>query len=71
MTDLKSYLKEQGVTQVAFADLVGTTSATISRLCSSDLKPSLDLAHRIEVATKGCVPTEVWLDDPACEQAAE
>lgn len=58
---LKAYLDQSGEKQVAFAERVSTTPATISRLCAGSLKPALDLAHRIEAATHGAVPTEVWL----------
>ncbi|OYW50744.1 MAG: hypothetical protein B7Y36_18860 [Novosphingobium sp. 28-62-57] len=65
MTDLQSYLKASGEKQSSFAIRVGTTPATISRLCNGSLRPALDLAHRIETATGGEVPTEVWLSDDA------
>lgn len=62
MNKLKSYLAENGEKLTAFAVRVGTTPSTISRLCSGVLKPSLDLAHSIEAATGGAVPTETWVD---------
>lgn len=68
MTLLKSYLDETGEKQSAFAERVQTTPATISRLCAGTLKPSLDLAHAIERATEGVVPTETWVDPPADAQ---
>lgn len=70
MNALKSYLDDTGEKQVAFASRVGTTSATISRLCAGTLKPSLDLAHAIERETEGRVPTETWVDAPAEQDAA-
>lgn len=59
--DLQTYLKDSGERQSAFAARVGTTPATVSRLCNGSLRPALDLAHRIETATEGQVPTEMWL----------
>lgn len=67
--DLQTYLKSSGQTQSEFAAKVGTTPATISRLCSKSLNPTLDLAHRIESATEGSVPTEMWLTDRTAESA--
>ena len=63
MMTLRSYLDEASETQSDFAAKVSTTPATISRLCAGTLKPALELAHRIEVATGGRVPTESWLTD--------
>lgn len=62
MISLKSYLDETSEKQVEFAERVGTTPATISRLCKRTLKPNLELAHRIESATGGRVPTETWVN---------
>ncbi|MCW1985569.1 UNVERIFIED_ORG: transcriptional regulator with XRE-family HTH domain [Sphingomonas sp. R1F5B] len=61
MTDLKTYLEETGEKQSDFAARVQTSNATISRLCSGALRPSLEMAHRIERATAGRVPTECWI----------
>ncbi len=58
--DLKTYLEETGEKQTDFAARVSTTVATISRIVGGTLRPSLDLAHRIERATNGRVPTEMW-----------
>lgn len=70
MTDLRSYLDATGEKQSDFAAKVKTTPATVSRLCAGTLKPALDLAHRIEVATEGEVPTETWLHQRPNPQAA-
>jgi transcriptional regulator with XRE-family HTH domain len=58
--DLKTYLAQAGETQTSFAERVGTTVATVSRIVSGALRPALDLAHRIERETGGQVPTETW-----------
>lgn len=72
MTELKAYLDRTGEKQTKFAERIGTTSATISRLCSGTLKPSLELAHQIERATDGQVPTETWVADAQdAEEASE
>ncbi|TCM40083.1 hypothetical protein EDF59_105323 [Novosphingobium sp. ST904] len=59
---LKAYLDATGEKQVDFAERVRTTPATVSRLCKRSLRPALDLAHRIETATNGRVPTETWVE---------
>ena len=70
--DLQTYLKDAGEKQSGFAVRVGTTPATVSRLCNGTLRPALDLAHRIEAATDGKVPTEIWLAaDTGTETATE
>jgi len=58
--DLKAYLDDTGEKQTDFAARVNTTVATISRIVGGSLRPSLDLAHRIERATDGKVRTELW-----------
>lgn len=58
--DLKAYLEETGEKQTTFAARVNTTVGTISRIVGGTLRPSLDLAHRIERATDGKVTTELW-----------
>lgn len=63
--DLKTYLEAEKVRQAEFAELVETTPATISRLAAGTMKPALELAHRIERATNGKVPTETWLQSQA------
>lgn len=70
MMTLKAYLEWTGEKQVLFADRVGTTPATISRLCGGTLKPALDLAHRIETATGGKVKTETWVVSQSVEVAS-
>lgn len=67
---LRSYLDDTGEKQAEFAARVRTTPATISRLCAGLLKPSLDLAHEIELATGGRVPTETWVSSIAPDKAA-
>lgn len=68
--DLKTYLKGTGESQTDFATRVGTTVPTVSRIVAGTLRPALDLAHRIEVATGGDVPTETWVRPREASQAA-
>lgn len=58
--ELKAYLAATQEKQSDFAARVNTTPATVSRIIAGTLRPALDLAHRIERATDGKVPTEAW-----------
>lgn len=57
---LPEYLKAKAETQEQFASSVGTTQANISKLCGKSPKISAMLAVRIEKATSGAVPVEIW-----------
>lgn len=57
---LKTYLDSTGEKPSAFARRTKTTAATISRILSEDMRPGIDLAHRIEVETGGAVPMSAW-----------
>ena len=60
MNQLSQYLTREGVTQSAFAERLGLTQATVSRLASGLLRPRLDTALAIERITAGAVPVESW-----------
>lgn len=62
MEHLKAYRQKQGILQAAFAEMLGTTQTTISKLESGKLTPNLILAHKIEVATGGAVPMSSWVE---------
>lgn len=61
MEALKAYRTEQGILQAAFAEMIGTTQATVSKLEGGKAVPNLCLAHKIELATKGAVPMSAWV----------
>ena len=60
MNPLARHLAATGMTQTAFAQTVGLTQATVSKLCAGKTGVSLDTAIRIERATGGAVPVEAW-----------
>lgn len=62
MTYFRKYLHDSGSRQSDFAEKLGVTQATISKLSSGDAKPSLELALSIEQATNGKVPMTSWVD---------
>lgn len=61
MEQLSQYLRKHRIRQMDFAEAVGVTQGVISRLVSGTVKPSLDLAVRIERATGGVVPVHAWV----------
>ncbi len=65
MNKLRDHLTQSRISQVTFADLIGVRQATVSRLCSGEQVPSLELAVRIERETKGAVPANSWVPEPA------
>lgn len=61
MEKLKKYLAETEIDQKAFAAMVKTDPATLSRIIRGSHPPKLALAVAIEKATKGKVRCEDWL----------
>lgn len=64
MTQLYTYLAERRLRQVDFAERLGVGQATVSRLVSGVMRPSLELAVLIERETGGVVPAVSWVADP-------
>lgn len=58
--ELKKFLFKFDVSQKDLAEVLGTSTATISQLCSGRAFPSLELAIDIDRATAGWVSTEDW-----------
>lgn len=65
MATLSEYLKAQQLTQADFAGRIGVTQGYIAKLCASRATPTLQTAHKIEIATSGAVPVATWLTDAA------
>jgi ribosome-binding protein aMBF1 (putative translation factor) len=63
MNMLSQHLADTGQSQSAFADEIGCDKSIVSRLTRYEMTPSLELAVKIERATHGKVPVEVWIDD--------
>lgn len=64
---IEAYIKENGLTQQQFADLVGVSQSTISRLRDSKLSTPIGLIQRIFEATKGDVKPEDFFPFRDCE----
>ncbi|MEM6557984.1 MAG: helix-turn-helix domain-containing protein [Pseudomonadota bacterium] len=58
---LGQWRKSKGYTQGAFAKLIGTSAAYISQIESGHRRPSIELAKRIEKATRGRVPAAILM----------
>lgn len=65
MENFASFLKQSGLRQSDFADALGVSQATISRLARGEMKPGLELAVAIARATGDAVPVESWVDPTA------
>ena len=65
MNKLATYIKGAGISQREFADRVGVDYSIVSRLARDGMRPSLELAVRIERETKGAVPANSWVPEPA------
>jgi transcriptional regulator with XRE-family HTH domain len=65
MNRLAAYLAQSPDSQKAFAIRIGSTQATVSRLCADKMRPSLSLASRIEQETGGAVSATGWIETGA------
>lgn len=63
---LDEYLRDHPVTAVAFAERIGKSPASVTRIRKGEQRLSLDLAAKIVAATGG----KVTLEDLAIAQAA-
>lgn len=54
---LSAYLKQQGLTEAAFAELIGSTQQTVNRICRGTV-PRRETLERIVATTRGAVGWE-------------
>lgn len=59
---LKEWLSKEGLTQEAFAKLLGSDQGHVSDLVRGKVRPRLDSVARIEEVTKGVVRAQDWLE---------
>jgi transcriptional regulator with XRE-family HTH domain len=59
---LADYLEKEGISQLEFADLIGSTSATVSRIVHGGQNPSLALMIKIKEVTKGKVKPNDFIE---------
>lgn len=53
-----------------FAALIGKDRSLVNRLRRGEVRPTLEVAARIEEVTEGDVPMQAWVEPPADQQAA-
>jgi DNA-binding transcriptional regulator YdaS (Cro superfamily) len=63
MEQLRNYLSRHGISQSAFAAMIGVNESTVSRYVQGPVRPSWATALRIERATSGAVPLSAWADE--------
>ena len=64
MENLSAYLKQQNLTQTAFAARLHISSSHLSLLLAGKKTPSLALAVRIERVTAGAIKATSWVLAP-------
>lgn len=60
MNQLSKWLRDNGVSQTAFADSVGITQAAVSQIASDRRAPGRGVAFAIEKETGGVVLASSW-----------
>ena len=55
---LSEYMKSEGLTAMAFAEMISAPTSTVTRWINGETSPSLDLIIRIDDATEGKVTAE-------------
>ena len=68
---LEKYLRDKGIRASAFAEQVGASASTITRIMRGERGIGLELAVRIERATEGQVPIRAWLDELTATEPGE
>jgi transcriptional regulator with XRE-family HTH domain len=69
---LAEYLKDKGLTDQAFAGLIGRSRTSVSRLRRNETRPDWKTVERIHVASGGAVtPNDFLSDNQPSEDTAE
>lgn len=58
---LKSWLEAANVTQAELARRLGYDPSNMGKLLKKAIRPTLDLAFRIEAETAGAIPASAWV----------
>lgn len=67
---LKSWIAAAKISNAEMARRVQYDKANFHRILNGDLRPTIDLALRIERETGGTIPMAAWARDIPAEQAA-
>ena len=62
---LENHLKEGGISQRKFASDIGSHQSIVSRILKGTLRPSIDIAFKIDATTNGAVPMRIWASEAA------
>lgn len=57
---LRSWMTENGITQVTLAKRIGVSQASIAFYLLGNTTPRLDIQQKIADATEGAVPVSSW-----------
>lgn len=66
---LKSWIDAQEITGAEAARRLGYDRGNFHRILSGAIRPSIDLAHAIDVMTDGAVPMAAWASPSRTEAA--
>jgi DNA-binding XRE family transcriptional regulator len=58
--NLNNWLRENDVSQADYAEKIGISKATLSRILNGHHKPNIDVAFAIESTTDGVVTVKGW-----------
>ncbi|WP_242095441.1 hypothetical protein [Sphingomonas sp. CROZ-RG-20F-R02-07] len=60
ITALDTYMKERNVGDADMAALIARDRSVVSKIRRGLMRPTLDVAARIETVTDGAVPMQAW-----------
>lgn len=60
MEKIEAYLKDNGLSQRQFAELIGVDESLVSRYMAKTTKPKVERMFEIERITNGGVPVSAW-----------
>lgn len=63
-------MERKNIGDAEFAALIGKDRSLVNRLRRGDVRPTLDVAAKIEAVTDNEVPMQAWVDDVPQADAA-
>lgn len=55
-------MEQKGISDAEFALLIGKDRSLVNRLRRGDVRPTLDVAAKIEEVTEGQIPMQAWVE---------
>ena len=71
MSQLAKFLADHAMRQSEFAEMMGISQASVSRLAKGTSRPGLELAVAIEKRTCGAVPASSWVSSVDAAETQE